>query len=441
MISQLRVLPLLICVYCVLISAPAIAQSDAQWKNLKQQVESRASELDALIEKAEHQGLATDRASVSRHVIATYLIAAQYDKDHVEEVRKIFQKVWWYSKTDPKEADKLPWNEMNACLDVAEYAIAELKLQIAGTVKLVKSPDFFSGSMTLGKGSFLLDGKPVFPYSLVWLPGTKEYAEAFGNTGGSFYQLMDFQPNGTVKKWPRKEAVELAGEQAAMNAAPLVHLMGHAPAQWMGREHPEIEHGARYHTKYDIDSPLVRLWIEQLCAEMLPAISNAVGDQLQVHLLANEPHFATKKGGWKAKNGVSQFTMEKYRQWIAAKYQTVDAVNQSHGSSFKSLDQVTVDLPIDPKLRGSALWYDWCRFNMDRVNEWFTFLKRTTQQNDPSASPVSIKTLGHSLGSPDRDGGIDVEYLTKLQEIPVLTFASSPWVRRFTPRTKTDVTP
>jgi beta-galactosidase len=89
-----------------------------------------------------------------------------------------------------------------------------------------------------------------------------------------------------------------------------------------------------------------------------------------------------------------------------------------YGSSYASLGQVTVDLPIDPKLRGGALWYDWCRFNMDRVNNWFSFLKQQVQAHDHQQVPVTIKMLGFTLSTPQRDHGLDIEYLTRLQDIP-----------------------
>lgn len=396
----------------------AQAQSDADWNGLKQQVQQRAAALDKLIAEADGNNVATGYANVSRHVIATYLIAAQYDKEHVEQNRKLFQGRWWHTKTDPKEADNLPWKELKACIEVADRSIAELQSQIDGSVKLKTPPNLLQGKIKFDGSGWTMDDKPIFPYSLTWLPGTPEYTQTLGNIGGTYYQLTNLQDDGTVGKRVVKKSVTSIQDDVKGNSAPLVHLMGHAPAPWMAQQHPEIVEGARNFTKYDIDSPLVRQWIDQLCGNLLPAITNAAGDQPQVHLLANEPHFATAKGGWKARNGVSKLTMQKYRDWLAKKYSSVDALNAAQGSQWKSFDDVAIEMPINPKLRGSAVWYDWCRFNMDRVNDWFTFLKQTTQSHDPARSPVSIKLLGHTLGSEERDGGMDIEYLTKLQEVP-----------------------
>ncbi|WP_085980013.1 beta-galactosidase [Rhodopirellula sallentina] len=393
-------------------------QPEAEWTSLKRSVQQRLGKLESLMQDAETRGICTDYASVSRHVIATYLVAAQHDRDHVEEVREIFQQVWWIKKTDPKEADVLPWNELRACIDVADHAIAELETQLSGKITLASPPDFSKGTVTLDSAYYRLDGKPVFPHSLVWLPADPDYMHALGHIGGIFYQLTNLRSDESVAVRTLEGLAKRTETDVSQNAAPLVHLLGHAPAKWMTQTHPEISQGKRNFTKYDIDNPLVRDWLNRLCEAVLPVVAQAAGGQPQVHLLANEPHFATKKRGWLAANGVSEITMQKYRQWLAAKYSNVDTLNRSHGKSYAAFSEVTIEMPIDPTLRGTAVWYDWCRFNMDRVNDWFAFLKETTQRHDPERSPVSIKTLGHTLCSSDRDGGMDIEFLTRLQDIP-----------------------
>ncbi len=388
------------------------------WEQLRRQVETRRIELAALISKAEQEGITTDYAEVSLHVIATFLKAAQHDHDHMDRVRDIFKTFGYYRKIDPVHTDRLPVTELEACIDVADFALAELRQQMDGAVTLSPAPDFSRGDMLLKDAYYQLDGRTVFPSSLVWMPKEEGHMEAFGRLGEAYYQLGHLKTDGTLSNNVLKRAVDSLEQQCELNAAPLVFFMGHAPAGWMKDQHIEILRGARHFTQYDIDSPFIRDWIKALCKQMLPGVSRSGANRPQVHLLANEPHFATAKGGWRASNGLSEFSMQKYRKWIAAKYKTVQAVNDTYGSAYASLDQVTVDLPIDPALRGSTIWYDWCRFNMDRVNNWFTFLKQQVQANDHNQAPVTIKMLGFTLSTPQRDHGLDIEYLTKLQDIP-----------------------
>lgn len=399
-------------------ATPDVAGS-GDYAQLRQVVDARANDLAILIRQADQKGLATGYATVSQQVIGTFLIAAQNDHDHVANVREIFGTFRWKNKADTNAAaDRLATDELRDCIRVADQAIAELRQQLKGEITLSAPPDLAKGKVTLGKSAYYLDGRPIFPSSLVWLPHVGNNADMFGNLGGGFYQLTSLREDGTVVPNELNKQVTSTTQQAETNAAPLVYFFGHKAAPWMSNAHPEILHGERNFTRYDIDSPLIRNWIKQLCAVTLPAVMKASGDQPTVNLLANEPDFATAIGGWKAKNGVSALTMQKYRDWIAKKYSTVEALNKTYGSTYKKLSDVKVTMPIDPALRGGPVWYDWCRFNMDRVNDWFTFLKETTQANDPKYSPVTIKKLGHVLIEPVRDTGMDLEYLTQLEDIP-----------------------
>ncbi len=396
----------------------AALSGEAAWAELNRQVETRRSELAALIGTAKAQGITTDYAAVSAEIMAVFQLAAQQDRQGVNEVRRIFNDFRFSARTDPDAADKLPDDELRACLEVADHALAELRQQLAGTMVLSAPPDFSRGEMKLTPGCYRLDRRPVFPSSLVWLPPEAGLMQALGRLCEGFYQLTNRREGGAVDPGTLRRVVAATERANQLNAAPIVYFLGHTPADWMKEKHPEIITGARRFTQYDIDSPLVRKWLGELCTEVIPSLIRAAGRQPVAHLLANEPSFATMQGGWLAKNGVSALTLQKYRHWVAEKYQTVAAVNQAHGASYATLDQVNVTLPIDPRLRGGAVWYDWCRFNMDRVNDWFTFLKQQVQANDPRRSPVTIKKLGHTLVSPDRDFGMDMEYLTKLEELP-----------------------
>lgn len=392
--------------------------SPAAWKRLSRDAAARHAALSSLIKEARSKNVNTDYASVSAQVVSAFRIAAQHDREHVERVRRIFRTFGYFARTDPAEADRLPFNELNACLAVADHAMAELRRQMAGRITLQEAPDISNGDMKLQAGYYRLDGRVVFPSSLVWMPKAEGFMQAFGRLGECYYHLGYLRQNGSLHEGALKRIVHSLTNQCHQNAAPVVLFMGSNPAGWMQKDYPEILTGARHFTKHDIDNPLIRTWIRGLCRELLPEVSRVCGRRPQMHLLANEPHFATRKGGWLARNGVSDFTLQKYRKWMAARYRTVDRINQTYGTSFETMEHVTVKLPIHRALRGGPVWYDWCRFNMDRVNDWFTFLKNQVQANDLQRSPVTIKMLGFTLSTSDRDHGLDIEYLTKLQDIP-----------------------
>ncbi len=401
-----------------------VRASAAEWKSLCRQVGARQEQLLAMIREARRKRLVTDYAEISYQVVALFRQAAEHDYGHMDEVRRIFKGFWPFPKIDPVHTERLPFAELEACLDVADHAMAELKRQLDGEAAPAAPPDFARGRMVLDAFCYRLDDRPVFPYSLVWLPYASAHTQALGNMGGGYWQIDFLEEDGSPDQDRLRRTVESLEQEAAGNAAPMVNLMGHRPARWQKEQHPEILDGARNFTQYDIDSPLVRRWIGQLCEGFGPAMAKACGRQPMVHLLANEPHFATARGGWKAENGISDVTMEKFHAWLRGRYQTLEALNSAYGADHGGWDQVLFhETPprarqIDPNLRGSPVWYDWCRFNQQRVNEWFAFLKQQVQANDDGRkAPVSIKMLGFTLSRSTRDGGMDIEYLTRLQEV------------------------
>ncbi|WP_404309826.1 beta-galactosidase [Neorhodopirellula lusitana] len=400
-------------------SVPTQANDQSTWSQLREQVQTRLDDLTELITQAKSQGIETEYAMVSVETIKAFQNAAQWDHDNVEEVRRLFKTFRFFHKTDPTEADKLAGNEMQACLQVADHAIAELHQQMAGERTLAATPDFADGDLSLGPGYYQLNGEIVFPYTIVWLPKVDStMPDALGRIGETYFALSSLKPDGTYDKFALKQRVDSARIQAAQHFSPLYHFWGHIPAKWMIEQHPDAMLGGRRFTQYDIDNPLVRTWIEQLCEGFLPPVADAYGDKPLLYLLANEPHFATAQGGWMVKNGQSVFTQAKYQRWLAEKYGQVEELNAAHRATYQDFASVEMPFPIQPKLRGGPVWYDWCRFNMDRVNEWFSFLKETSQSAVAGHdAPVTIKMLGHHLVDGQRDQGMDIEYLVNLQDV------------------------
>lgn len=403
----------------------AAALGDVSFGKLSEKVAARKAELSALIAEAEGKGLCTDYARASEQVVSIFQTAAQWDHDNLDEVKRVFGTFRYRQKVDTEaKAEELAANELKACLEVADHAMDQLNAQLRGELTVQPMPDFSTGQMMQKKDRFILNGKTVFPYTLIWTPDEPIYRDTFGTLGSGFFQPTHLKEGG-APNIQHMVSEEMKLQEAALhNVAPFSMMIGDSPAKWMLKKHPEIEHGRRHFTGYDIDSPLVRGWVEQLCAGMLPQLAAACGQQPIVYLLANEPHFATRVGGWRVDGGLSDITMKKWHQWLEKKYRTIGVLNEVYGSTHASFEQVLFDgLPprsrqIDPWLRGSPVWYDWCRFNMDRVNDWFAFLKKIMQANDGGrCAPVSIKVLGKSLARNTRDGGIDVEYLTKLQDV------------------------
>ncbi len=397
---------------------------DVAWENLLNTVRQKQSELVATMARARKAGITTDYAFVSKVVIDHCLVFAQYDRDHPDEIEKAYSDLWWTRKIpDRAYAASLPFDELMGCMEVADHAISELQDQLARRIVLDDPPDFRAVVASIGQGSFLLNGEPVFPSSFSWMPNQEDLMVAFGRMGGVYYALTDLQENGLIKKSALQSDILHVEKMASANIGFQQYFIGHAAPSWMTRKYPHILDGGRNFVRYDVDSPIIRSSLQSLFAQYLPAVTDASTTQGRLHLLANEPNFATRKGGWQSDKGVSALTMDRYRDWLREKYTDISRLNQVYGKSYTSFEDArdAMVMPIDPEStetrQGGPVWYDWCRFNMDRVNDWFTFLKTGVQENDPMSAPVTIKVLGRQLSTEWRDDGMDLEYLAGLMDV------------------------
>lgn len=397
---------------------------DSSWTELKDQVSAKRVELETLISEAEVEGLTTEYAKVSLVVVNRFLNYAQFDRDHADDVLASFNDVWWNQKVpDQDYVVNLPFDELSASLDVAQGAIMELQAQLSKIIVLADPVDFTDGEMSIGDGSFLRNGKPVFPSDFTWMPNSDDLMESFGRMGGVYYALTDIRSDGTVSPNAIQSDIRSVESQDARNIGFQQFFIGHKAASWMLGDYPEIAEGGRNFVTYDTDSPLIREWFETLFDGYIPSVTEAAGSQPRMHLLANEPNWATRAGGWLADNGVSSFTKDKYRVWLTEKYTDVSHLNTTYGTSYADFSEAeaALILPIDPEaddtFQGGPIWYDWCRFNMDRINDWFSFLKEGAQSNDAMSAPATIKILGGQLSNQWRDDGLDMEYLANLMDV------------------------
>ena len=151
-------------------------------------------------------------------------------------------------------------------------------------------------------------------------------------------------------------------------------------------------------------------------------------------MLCNEPHFITSKKAngqpsW-AGTGVSGHSMEKFKDSLESKHQTIEKLNAIWKTSFASFDEVSLDIPMSVGMRGTPQWYDWMRFNMDRVSSWYQWMGNKIKESDPSAK-IHLKFIPGQWTGNARDHGLDFEFLTSMSDIigndAGTTHRSAPW--------------
>ncbi|CAA6679652.1 MULTISPECIES: putative Ig domain-containing protein [unclassified Lentimonas] len=449
----------LIAAVSLLLQSPAVAAiysgatDDATYAQLLADLEVKATALTAKVTEAESAGMNTDYAQVSQVTIDWFKdFYIPWDKANLTIVDSTYVHESKAASLDPVYstygAIGLVFDEIVDCIELADLTINELDQQIAGTIVLQAPPDFSVGTMVMNGSHYELDGQRVIPGKYFWQPEDEATLQAFGRMGGTYYGIQPSMDSATtVVEGQVNGITNSMASQRLNNQAPVEVFLGHVmnnQSYWSRVDHPEVfSSGGRVFTHYDIDNPLTRSWLTVLFDDLLePTMGpSGAGDVPRVHLLTNEPRFPIRYGDGDARNNVSSFTYAKFATWLEAQYTTLANLNAVYGENYASFAEAstanytesyldTVSKPVqypdgfrtpggvNSNLRGGPIWYDWCRFNMDRVNDWFTFLKNGVQSADPGA-PTNIKIWGEQgIHASGHDRGIDFEFVTKLVDYP-----------------------
>lgn len=385
-------------------ATPAVPRQD--YATLRAEASQKLGALKALTAEAERTGIETARERVTITTAELFLVYAQWDKEHGAEVEKAIAS-WWRAKQDaPRLAKELPNWELADVVQILDRAQRELADAMRGKAHRRPFAAFDMTALVEKDGYYRYGNRPVFPSTFVWQPDDEKLDGAYGVIGGAYIHLPHIRAEG------QKPEINYEPDENE----PLGYIfLGHKQApEWLVKEHPEITDGKHHYTGYDTDHPAVReLWASML-ADVVPHFRGRRVSQ-GGYMLANEPHWFTCTEDW-ATGPVSDRTKAKFREWLQARHGNIAALNALWKAEFASFADVTITIPVDPILRGQPVWYDWCRFNMDRITDWFGFLKQEVRRNDPAAQTHTKLIPGH-LSRPSRCHGLDFEALVRLEDI------------------------
>ncbi len=391
--------------------------------SLMQNVNEARDLLAAKIAEAEEAGVNTEYAEVTAHTVDLFKDTfAPYDRENPLAIEERYNRLF-FTRLDPVGAAGLPFDELADSLVIIETAIEELQKQIDGEIVLAKSPDWENGVATIEGGNYLLDGKPVLASKFFFQPDDDKTLESYGRNGEKYIAVQDLEDGETVREVRINSFVRDLEREVEKNKFPMQFFVGHiVPNNSPLRDINPVafEEGHRMFTDYDIDNPSVRGWLQTLFDGMVEPNIDIIGDNARIYMLANEPTFGFREGGAHSDEGLSTFTYDKYEVWLAEKYSTIAELNAVYGTEFTAFEELSdaYDYPLPLELQGGPVWYDWHKFNMSRVNDWFTFLHNTAHGADPKAK-THIKVLGErSIHGQYADEGYDFEFIAKLVDIP-----------------------
>lgn len=409
--------------------------NDATFIQLQADVETHYELLTNKVAEANAAGVNTDYAQVTQVTLELFKDTfIPWDKANLDSLESAHQKEANIAAKDPVYsaygAVGLPFDELTDCIEIADTAIAELDAQIAAHIVLSPPPNFATGTLTLAGTHYQLNGRTVIPSRFFWQPEDQESIwQAFGRMGATYYGMYPHMSDTNQVSTPQlSNVVRDVQNLATFNAYPVefwhATVASTTADHWLANDYPEVlVDGKRFFNHYDIDHPLVRQWEHELFQQVVTPAVAELGEGVRYHLLNNEPRFPIRQGNSDAANNVSDHTYDKFATWLESKYTTLANINSVYGSHYADFPTAAranyvVDDGVSESLQGGPIWYDWCRFNMDRVNEWHTFLHDEAHAADDQAATY-VKIWGEgSIHTAYQDQGIDYEYLTKLLDIP-----------------------
>ena len=377
---------------------------------LEQTALAKISELETLIVQAENEGLDVLKEKMTVRTAEVFLDFANWDEANIVENTSYFELVNIYADNATQMATDLPDFERNEVIIILDEAIAVINEVIAGTIVRKPTPNVNWENITVSGNEVLFDGQPVFLSDYTWRPSTPELNEFFGNKDGYYMTPSDvIDAQGTIKT---NVISELQSKPEGTFGS--VFMNHKNTPQWALDTYDNFEVGGTLYVEYDIDNPGAREMQGFLLDGCIPLMAGKKYTQMG-YLLANEPHWNSIADTWEA-DPVSDYTKAKFRTWLSSKHANISDLNSLWGTNFANFDDITIQIPIQESLLGTPMWYDWMKFNMYRVTDWFTFLHDKVLENDPNAK-THIKIMPHLWSDNSKDSGIDLEALTRLTDI------------------------
>lgn len=380
-------------------------------QNLEQEAKTKINQLNELISTAGQRNIDTYKEQMTIRTAEIFLEFANWDENHLTENTTWFGKVPKYRDSANQMAMMLPDFERQEILIMLDEANAYLQALIDKEVFREPIPRIDWFKVTHEEDQLIYKDKPAFLAHYTWQPKVPKTTQYHGSPDGFFISpLHILDESGTIN-------TSIIND---LNTKPsgrvgFIFINNKSVPEWA-----KTKYGADFamrgntFTGYDIDHPGAREMMSHLLDGTIPKMAGKKYSELG-YMLCNEPHFFTKAGAW-ATGPVSEYTIEKFKTWLAEKHATVGELNALWGSTFASFDEISIAIPISGSLQGSPMWYDWARFNMVRVTAYYKFMKAQVLKSDANAN-VHLKIMPRMWSDNWRDHGIDFEALTELSGI------------------------
>ena len=387
---------------------------------------SAYSNLENLTQHAEGKGIECTYERITLNATNLFLNYSLYDFNVTDVLCKEYRDQ--YGPEGCAEGEALPCRELNKTMVILSRATADVE-------KLLKTPSLYRRRTvpphqmlgTMEKGSYLYrDDKPVFPGGY----DHGDYAFYYGFPSDVVPQVKTVGQDSEevvahiATLLPTPDGVNTSEVHKVVDSFDRLYQLGLTSGlvlgcklpEWVVTKYPDITRYMLSSCKYDIDHPAIGILWQQGLTPLIgklkshPALNSfRLGNEVFFRILGND-------------TVISSYTTKKWHTWLQNKYGTISALNKAWKSSHSDFSQVffpgktnknSGKIEVDSSFFGTAQWYDFCRFNADRVLDYYTWFTGLIQQLDPEAR-THVKYVNEHLFQAIMDNGLDRYALNKL---------------------------
>lgn len=388
---------------------------------LEQTALTKIEQLKILFVEAESKNIDARKEKMTVRTAEAFLFYANWDEVNVATNKDIYELLpsgTFFYKNAAQLAQDLPNYERSQIILILDEALETINKLLNGEITRKPIPVINWANINIVGNQVMQNGKPVFLSDYNLKPETASdninLTEYFGNKDGFVLGPNNVaNSSGSLQTGIRNQ---LQSKPSGFFGDIFINNAG--VPNWAETAYgPGFKMRENTFIRYDIDNPGAKTMFDYLLGSTIPLIKNKKYSKLG-YLLANEPHFFTTTDNPFFTGPVSNFTIEKFRTWLTAKHGVIANLNNIWGTNYASFNTISLTIPLDVSTYpvGTAIYYDWNRFNMQRVTDWFTFLHNKIKEYDPNAK-THIKIIPEYWDENSRASGIDLEELTNLTDI------------------------
>ncbi|MFI3304704.1 MAG: beta-galactosidase [Rikenellaceae bacterium] len=379
-------------------------------KGAERVAQQKMGELTQLIKTAESKGINTLKERTALRTAEIFLEYAAWDDKNVEANTAHFAKVGRYKKEAAKYAKLLPDFERDEIVKMMESSIEELGRVVSGETTRRPSPQIDWSKISIEGDQVLFEGNPVFLTDWTWKPDSKRYTEYFGDMDGHLISPSIVTATGGITP---KAASDIKAKPSG--SAGMIFIGHTSMPKWATDQDPTLKEGAgKKYVMYDINNPLGRDVVSSMISKSVPLMAGNNYTKLG-YMLANEPHWISTKDSY-AWGEISQLAVVDFKVWLEQKHGSIKELNKVWGTKYKSFDDVEHTPYVEKEQIGTPQYYDFVKYNMVRVSDWFHHLDTELKKADPEAKS-HIKIMPDMWSENPKDNGLDLETLTRMSDI------------------------